>query len=95
MPPTLNEQTSIYLQIAKMLEGFGITDSSSIRAIYSYIAGEPCNYLKYYLGYLEILSLKEEARRQWGSDYSDFRFHQFFLENGPADFLSLKEQLLQ
>ena len=91
----IHYEDASYSQIAKMLEGFGITDSSSIRAIYSYIAGEPCNYLKYYLGYLEILSLKEEASRQWGSDYSDFRFHQFFLENGPADFLSLKEQLLQ
>ncbi len=91
----IHYEDASHSQIAKMLEGFGITDSSSIRAIYSYIAGEPCNYLKYYLGYLEILSLKEEARRQWGSDYSDFRFHQFFLENGPADFLSLKEQLLQ
>ena len=76
-----------------MLEGFGITDSNSIKSVYAYIAQEPCNYLKYYLGYLEILSLKEEAWSLWGDAYTDYRFHCFFLDNGPADFKSLEEQL--
>jgi uncharacterized protein (DUF885 family) len=82
-----------YSRIAKLLEGFGITDSSSVKAIYSYIVREPGNYLKYYLGYLEILSLKEKAEDIWGGGYSELSFHSFFLENGPADFLSLEEKL--
>lgn len=82
-----------YNKISEILEGFGITNSSSIQAIYSYIAQEPCNYLKYYLGYLEILSLQEQARNLWGSGYSDYRFHCFCLDCGPADFLSLQERL--
>jgi uncharacterized protein (DUF885 family) len=82
-----------YSRVAKLLEGFGITDSLSVRSIYTYIVREPSNYLKYYLGYLEILSLREEAASLWGDDYSDLSFHRFFLENGPADFLSLEEQL--
>lgn len=82
-----------YNKIAEILEGFGITNSRSIQAIYSYIAQEPCNYLKYYLGYLEILSLQEQARDLWGDGYSDYRFHCFCLDCGPADFLSLQERL--
>lgn len=89
----IHYENASYSRIAKMLEGFGITDSSSIKAIYSYIAAEPCNYPKYYVGYLEILSLKEQALAAWGNDYSDYRFHCFILDNGPADFLSLSEKL--
>ena len=59
------------------------------------IAQEPCNYPKYYLGYLEILALQEEAEALWGDTYSDYSFHCFYLDNGPADFLSLEEQLTQ
>lgn len=89
----IHYENASFNQIAKVLEGFGIEDSDSVKAVYSYIAQEPCNYLKYYLGYLEILSLQEEARELWGEDYSDYRFHSFYLDCGPADFLSLKEKL--
>ncbi|MCM1065180.1 MAG: DUF885 domain-containing protein [Eubacterium sp.] len=82
-----------YDKVAQILEKFGVTNTSSTRAIYTYIAQEPCNYLKYYLGYLEILSLQEQARELWGSTYSDYRFHCFYLDCGPADFLSLQERL--
>ena len=82
-----------YNHIANVLEDFGITDSDSCRGIYTYIAQEPCNYLKYYLGYLEILSLQEKAKELWGEEYSDYRFHCFYLDCGPSDFLSLQERL--
>lgn len=82
-------------KVAKVLEGFGIQDSASAKAIYSYIAHEPCNYLKYYLGYLEILALQENAKTLWGDSYTDYSFHCFYLDNGPADFLSLQEQMEQ
>lgn len=82
-----------YNEIAQVLEKFGISDTRASASIYTYIAQEPCNYLKYYLGYLEILSLQEKARLLWGTEYSDYRFHCFYLDNGPADFLSLEERL--
>ena len=89
----IHYEDASYSRVAKVLEGFGITDGSSAKAIYTYIAQEPCNYLKYYLGYLEILSLQNDARTLWGDTYTDYRFHSFYLDNGPADFLSLREQL--
>ena len=75
-----------YSEISKILESFGITDEDSVQAIYTYIALEPCNYLKYYLGYLEILELKKQAKAAWGDAYTDYDFHTFFLKNGPADY---------
>ena len=89
----IHYENAPYSTVAKMLEGFGITDAGSAKSIYAYIAQEPCNYLKYYLGYLEILSLKEKAAQLWGSDYTDLRFHTFLLDCGPSDFTSLEERL--
>ncbi len=82
-----------YSEVHKMLSSVGISMPATTRSIYEYIVEEPATYLKYYLGYLEILALKQEAMKIWGDAYSDYRFHQFYLENGPADFTNLKLQL--
>lgn len=82
-----------FKQIAETLAQFGITDEEIIRKIYTYIVEEPCNYLKYYLGYLEVLALQEQAKEIWKDDYSDYNFHRFYLECGPSDFFTLSESL--
>ncbi len=79
--------------VAAFLEKFGINSTSAARAVYCYIADEPCNYLKYYLGYLEILELKKAAGTLWQEQYSDYAFHRFYLETGPSDFTALSERL--
>lgn len=91
----IHYQGASYEQIAEILKQFGISDPLSVQGIYSYIALEPCNYPKYYLGYLELLSLQDAARELWGAEYSDYRFHLFLLEMGPADFQSLRDMLDQ
>lgn len=80
-------------QIGRFLENLGLGQHTNVKTIYEYLVEEPCNYLKYYLGYLEFLSLKQKAEEMWGTDYSDYRFHKFVLETGPSDFRSLGEQL--
>lgn len=79
-------------QTQALLTQLGIS-AEAAQDIYSYIEREPANYLKYYLSYLEILSLKQDAMALWKEDYSDYRFHQFYLDAGPSDFLSLWERL--
>ena len=74
---------------------YAIKDSRHHTAIFNYIAEDPCNYPKYYLGYLEILSLQDTAKELWQDTYSDLKFHTFLLDNGPADFLTLQERLTQ
>lgn len=81
------------MQVQEILQSIGVTDLSSVAAIYRYIAEEPVNYLKYYLGYLEIELLKEEAGKLWGEDFTPYRFHTFLLETGPSDFTGLSELL--
>lgn len=82
-------------QVCDILSSFGAAKPETMAAIYAYIAEEPCNYPKYYLGYLEILELKKQAAALWGGNDSAFlyRFHCFLLENGPADFGTLTEIL--
>ena len=94
--------------VQEILNSFGSLDTDTVKAIYSYIAEEPCNYPKYYLGYLEITDLKKQAAEVWCNDHqaiaadnaniyddSDFLyyFHSFLLENGPADFKTLSDLL--
>lgn len=80
-------------ETSAMLSAYGISDTDVIKSIYEYIVEEPINYLKYYLGYLEIISLKNTAKEVWGDAYSDMRFHTFFLSAGPAPFSMLREAL--
>jgi len=82
-----------YSKVKNFLGSMGITNEDSCRAVYEYIVEEPANYLKYYLGYLEILELKEKAAAEWGDEYTDYDFHKFFLNAGPSDFRTLEKLL--
>lgn len=82
-----------YSKIESFLFAMGVKKPNVCHSIYEYIAEEPANYLKYYLGYLEILSLKEKASEEWGGSYTDYSFHQFYLDAGPSDFQTLKNHL--
>lgn len=80
-------------QIEAFLQKLGFYQGFSVDAVYEYLVEEPGNYLKYYLGYLELLSLKDDAKKLYGNAYSDFEFHKFILEAGPSDFTSLAQRL--
>lgn len=73
------------------LASFGIKEEERIHNLYLNILEEPSNYLKYYLGYLEICKLKErmfDSHTEW----TDLDFHTWFLNMGPAPFEILREQ---
>ena len=72
---------------------YGITDQNSLRSVYELIVEEPAHYLKYYVGYLEFLELKEEAKKRYGDAYSDVAFHRAVLAIGPAPFPIVKKSL--
>lgn len=90
--------------VRQILSSLGVADDAGIAAVYEYIAEEPANYPKYYLGYLEIEELKKQAALTWSTDdqpitsCSDpaflYRFHSFLLHNGPADFELLSSIML-
>lgn len=75
------------------LTKYGIADETVITQIYQAIVAEPANYLKYYVGYLEFLALREKAEEVWGSEFTDKRFHQYVLNTGDAPFEVLEKWL--
>lgn len=79
-------------QVATILKNFGLSNGSRV---YAYLVEEPANYCKYFIGYLEILSLQQEAEALWGEEYSDRQFHQFLLECGPGDFETIHQKLIE
>ncbi|MGN0404347.1 MAG: DUF885 domain-containing protein [Bariatricus sp.] len=71
---------------AVFFKDYGITDLAAIQNLYELIVGDPANYLKYYLGYLEFLNLKKEIAGTQGEYFSQKEFHQAVLDTGPAPF---------
>ena len=65
---------------------YGIDDEEVIQNIYEYIVGEPANYLKYYVGYLEFMELREKAEETYGEAFDEIAFHNALLSIGPAPF---------
>ena len=73
---------------------YGITDNNTIENIYDLIVADPANYLKYYIGYAEILDLKKEAVKAWGDSFTQERFHKAVLDAGPSSFDILKDHII-
>ena len=81
---TLEEATEFF-------ERFGITDQNSVSEIFQYTLETPGNYLKYYLGYLKFLDLKEELQRELGKRFDLKEFNEAVLTVGPCQFPVLEK----
>ena len=79
--------------VLEFLSDYGISSVEAADHVYELVVETPANYLKYYVGYLEFLELKKDARLRYGSDYSDKAFHQALLAIGPAPFSIIKDYL--
>ncbi len=79
--------------VLEFLSDYGITSTEAADRIYELITETPANYLKYYVGYLEFLELKEDAVRRFGADYNDIAFHQALLSIGTAPFDIIRQYL--
>ena len=72
---------------------YGITDKETVYEITQLILSEPGNYLKYYVGYLEFLELRDYAKSTLGDNYSIVEFHRTVLDIGPAPFHIIESYL--
>ena len=68
------------------LEDFGINSKEAAEEVYQTMVAEPGNYMKYALGYLEIMELRKQAEKALGEDFSLKEWNTFFLDMGPAQF---------
>ena len=80
---------------ADFLGKYGITETSVISKIYQAVIENPANYLKYYIGYLEFLELKEQAKTYYANDYSELTFHTAVLNMGSAPFYILEKYFVK
>lgn len=75
------------------LKNYGIKDKNAIKEMYHTIVGNPAYYLRYYVGYLEFLSLRDTAKEALGDNFNLKEFHRFLIEFGPAPFSVIEEYM--
>lgn len=74
-------------QTAKYLGTFYNVDKTDIvDTIYNSLVENPTNYMKYYVGYLEIMEMKSAAEKILKDKFDLKEFHTFLLDTGPAPF---------
>lgn len=81
-------------QVADYLTQIGFRGSAMADALYEAILESPTNYLKYYVGYLNFMDLRDQVKKAKGEAFSLKDFHTEVLEIGPAPFPVLKKYLL-
>ncbi len=79
--------------VSEFLMGYGIGDAGTVDEIFDLIVQEPANYLSYFIGYLEILNLREAAQKELGDDFHVKEFHEFLLQTGPAPFYIIEDYM--
>ncbi len=78
---------------ASYLKGYGITDGETIKLLYNTMIEEPALYPQYGIGYLEIVDLKEKAKKALGDAFVLKEFNTFLLDIGPAQFDIIDKRL--
>ena len=71
---------------------FDVSDESLVETIYDAMLNAPVNYVEYYVGYLEIIRMRDQARDTLGNGFSLKEFHRFLLDTGPAPCTVIREE---
>lgn len=66
-------------------KGFSL-DDESIKTQYAQLQTNPAAFEPYYVGYHEIISMKEDAQQALGGRFNEKEFHTALLESGTAPF---------
>lgn len=72
---------------------YNILDEDISNNIYNLLLSNPFKYLIYYTGFMEIINLKSEAKKNWKENYSDLKFNTFILDSFPLPFFEIKKSL--
>lgn len=89
----VNYESWTLADTCKFFEDNGF-NSTYAADVYTYVVETPANYLSYFIGYLEILDLKEAYKNQEMENYSEKNFHKKLLDIGPADFETIRKEML-
>lgn len=77
----------------RFLSELGFFQSTAASSIYQTILEAPCNYLKYYLGYLTFLDLRSYFQEHYPEQFDLKEFHRQILSIGPCQFPVLEKYL--
>ena len=73
-------------------KGF-ILDDESIKAQYAQLQANPTAFEPYYVGYHEIISMKEDVQQTLGRHFNEKEFHTALLESGTAPFPVVQQHI--
>lgn len=76
--------------VGKVLEKYGL-DNTSKKAFYEYAIEEPGAYLQYYVGYLELINIRQKAEKELGKEFNKKDFYEKVLSFGPCYLSTLGE----
>ena len=77
----------------EFFSAYGIDQPETVSRIWQLIIGDPGNYLKYYIGYLEFLELKKNYMAENPDTFSQKSFHKSVLDVGPAPFAVVEKYM--
>ena len=80
-------------ELLHFLNQYGSWNEDTANSVYAAIVDEPASYLKYTVGYLEIMRLKEKMKETLGENFSDKVFHTYLLDMGPCSFQILENYM--
>lgn len=81
-------------QTAAYLSRIGFTNEGAADSLYDTIIEAPANYMKYYVGCLCFMDLRDAVKKDRGEDFNLKEFHKEVLEIGPAPFSVLKKYMM-
>ncbi len=83
-------------QVREFLNPYFSSDSGEegdvAEAVYNTMLNSPVDYLNYYVGYLEILNMRDQAMETLGDRFELKKFHEFLLDIGPAPFTVINDE---
>lgn len=79
-------------EIQAFCQTLGLEESTA-NTMYEYAIEEPGTYLSYYIGYLEIISIRQAEEEKLGKHFQLKEFHQTYLDLGPCYYEDLAKYM--
>ena len=79
--------------VFEYLEETGMGDEETAKEVFQMVVEEPSEYLEYYVGFLEFMNLRNEAKEKLGSRFNLRDFHEFLISVGPAPFYLIEDYM--
>ena len=81
-------------EFKEFMESKGFSpDDESIKTQYAQLQANPAAFEPYYVGYHEIISMKEDAQEDLGKSFNEKEFHTALLESGTAPFQVVQQHI--